>query len=108
MNTTWIITTFVPIDTAMTNLDHQTDVRAKVPDSEIVTVALVAAKYFAYNHHITLGGIEAFVTSDTGDCYGARMLYQLSFQLRKISSQNVCNLLTNISIIQPKTPFCCS
>ncbi|MCX6016217.1 MAG: hypothetical protein NT020_11630 [Chloroflexales bacterium] len=47
MNATWIITTFVLIDTAMTNLDHQTDVRAKVPDSEVVTVALVAAKYFA-------------------------------------------------------------
>lgn len=54
MNATWIITTFVLIDTAMTNLDHQTDVRAKVPDSEVVTVALVAAKYFANNHRIAL------------------------------------------------------
>ena len=54
MNATWIITTFVLIDTAMTNLDHQTDVRAKVPDSEVVTVALVAAKYFANNHQIAL------------------------------------------------------
>jgi hypothetical protein len=44
MNTTWITTTFVLIDTAMTNLGHQTDVRAKVPDSEVVTVALVATK----------------------------------------------------------------
>ncbi len=39
MDATWMITTFVLIDTAMTNLDHQTDVRAGVPDSEIVTVA---------------------------------------------------------------------
>ena len=54
MDATWIITTFVLIDTAMTNLDHQTDVRAGVPDSEIVTVALVAAKYFANNHRIAL------------------------------------------------------
>jgi hypothetical protein len=54
MNAIWIITTFVLIDTAMTNLDHQTDVRAKVPDSEVVTVALVAAKYFANNHRIAL------------------------------------------------------
>ena len=45
MGSTWIITTFVLIDTAITNLDHQTDVRAGVPDSEVVTVALVAAKY---------------------------------------------------------------
>jgi hypothetical protein len=28
------------IDTAMTNLDRQTDVLAGVPDSEVVTVAL--------------------------------------------------------------------
>ena len=54
MDATWIITTFVLIDTAMMNLDHQTDVRAGVPDSEVVTVALVAAKYFANNHRIVL------------------------------------------------------
>ena len=54
MDATWIVTTFVLIDTAMTNLDHQTDVRADVPDSEVVTVALVAAKYFANNHRIAL------------------------------------------------------
>ena len=54
MDATWIITTFVLIDTAMTNLDHQTDVRAGVPDSEVITVALVAAKYFANNHRIAL------------------------------------------------------
>ena len=54
MDATWIITTFVLIDTAMTHLDHHTDVRAGVPDSEVVTVALVAAKYFANNHRIAL------------------------------------------------------
>jgi hypothetical protein len=54
MDATWIITTFVLIDTAMANLDHHTDVRASVPDSEVVTVALVAAKYFANNHRIAL------------------------------------------------------
>ncbi|MFN5368366.1 MAG: hypothetical protein ACK5C8_07440 [Roseiflexaceae bacterium] len=43
MDATWMITTFVLIDTAMTNLDYHTDVRAGVPDSEVVTVALVAA-----------------------------------------------------------------
>jgi hypothetical protein len=41
MDATWIKTTFVLIDTAMTILDHQTDVRTGVPDSEVVTVALV-------------------------------------------------------------------
>lgn len=54
MDVTWIITTFVLIDTAMTNLDHHTDVRAGVLDSEIVTVALVVAKYVANNHRIAL------------------------------------------------------
>jgi hypothetical protein len=43
MDATWMITMFVLIDTAMTNLDHQTDVRTGVPQSEIVTVALVVA-----------------------------------------------------------------
>lgn len=54
MDATWITTTFVPIDTAMTNLDHHTDVRAGVPDSEVVNVALFAAKYFANNHRIDI------------------------------------------------------
>ncbi len=54
MDAIWIITTFVLRDTAMTNLDHQTDVRAGVPESEIVTVALVEAKYVANNHRIAL------------------------------------------------------
>jgi hypothetical protein len=54
MDATWIITTFVLIDTAMTNLDHHADVCAGVLDSEIATIALVAAQYFANNHRITL------------------------------------------------------
>ena len=54
MDATWIITTFVLIDTAMANLDHHTNVRAGVQNSEVVTVALVAAKYFANNHRIAL------------------------------------------------------
>jgi len=58
MDATWMITTFVLIDTAMINLDHQTDVRAGVPDSEVVTVALVAAKYVANNHRIALNVMQ--------------------------------------------------
>jgi hypothetical protein len=38
----------------MANLDHQTDVRAGVLASEIVTVVLVAVKHFANNHRIAL------------------------------------------------------
>jgi len=34
----------------MERLGHRRDVRAHVPDSEILTIAVVAAKYFG-NHH---------------------------------------------------------
>lgn len=44
MNARWIIAAFVVIDTIMERLDHQSDVRASVPDSEILTVAVIAAK----------------------------------------------------------------
>ena len=47
MHPIWTITTFVLIDTAMAHHDHQSDVHARVPDSEVVTVALVVAKYVA-------------------------------------------------------------
>ncbi len=50
MDAMWIITAFVVIDTLMERLGHRSDVRAHVPDSEILTIAVVAAKYFG-NHH---------------------------------------------------------
>ena len=50
MDATWIITAFVVIDTLMERLGHRSDVRAKVPDSEILTIAVVAAKYFGRHH----------------------------------------------------------
>lgn len=54
MDATWIITTLVLIDTAMMNLDYHTDVHARVSDSEVFAVTLIAAKYFANNHRIVL------------------------------------------------------
>ena len=50
MNATWIITVFVIVDTLMDHLEHHSHARAAVPDAEIVTIAIVAAKYFQ-NHH---------------------------------------------------------
>lgn len=50
MDATWIITAFVLIDTVMERLDHRSDVRAQVPDSEVILIAVVSAKYFQ-NHH---------------------------------------------------------
>jgi hypothetical protein len=50
MDADWIITAFVLIATLMERLDHHSDCRAQGPDSEIVLIAVVAAKYFQ-NHH---------------------------------------------------------
>ncbi len=50
MDASWIITAFVVIDTLLEGLGHRSDVRAQVPDAEIVTIAVVSAKYFASNH----------------------------------------------------------
>jgi hypothetical protein len=50
MDAKWIITAFVLIDTVLETLEHRSHKLAQVPDSEILTVAVVAAKYFQ-NHH---------------------------------------------------------
>lgn len=50
MNAEWIITNFVIIDDLMIALDHHSHPLAQVPDAEILTIAVVAAKYFQ-NHH---------------------------------------------------------
>jgi hypothetical protein len=50
MDAEWIITTFVVLDSVMERLGHRSDVRAQVADSEVILIAVVAAKYFA-NHH---------------------------------------------------------
>lgn len=50
MDATWIITVFVIVDEIMTCLDHHSHILAEVPDAEIITIAVVAAKYFQ-NHH---------------------------------------------------------
>ncbi len=44
------IAAFVVIDTLMERLGHRSDVRARVPDSEILTIAVVAARYFGSHH----------------------------------------------------------
>jgi hypothetical protein len=49
MNDTYIVTGFVVIDDLLILMNHQDDSRAEVSDSEIIIVAVVAAKYFQ-NH----------------------------------------------------------
>ena len=50
MDATWIITAFVVIDMLMERMGHRRDVRAHVPDSEILTIAVVAATYVGSHH----------------------------------------------------------
>jgi hypothetical protein len=50
MNALWIITVFWIIDDFIASLAHESHVLAHVPDSEILTVAVVSAKFFQ-NHH---------------------------------------------------------
>ena len=50
MNASWIISVFVVINELMHDLAHHSHVLAQVSDDEVVTVAVVAAKYFQ-NHH---------------------------------------------------------
>ncbi len=59
MNATWIVTVFEVIDTTMATLDHHSHVLTKVPDSEVLTVAVVAAKYFQNHHERALAVLQA-------------------------------------------------
>jgi hypothetical protein len=43
MDAYWMIPAVVVIDTLMEHLGQRCDVRAQVPDSEILTIAVVAA-----------------------------------------------------------------
>lgn len=54
MDAKWIITVFVVIDDTMMALGHQSHYHARVSDAEILTVAVVAAKYFNNNHKLAL------------------------------------------------------
>jgi len=50
MNAEWIITVFVILDELLIKGGHQDHQLAQVGDAEVLTVAIVAAKYFQ-NHH---------------------------------------------------------
>jgi Transposase DDE domain len=50
MNADWIVAAFVIIDTGLERLEHRSHVLAQVPDAEILTIAVVAAKFFQKHH----------------------------------------------------------
>ncbi len=54
MNDTLIITSYVIIDDMMRSLNHRSHALAKVTDAEVLTVAVVPAKYFHNNHERVL------------------------------------------------------
>jgi Transposase DDE domain len=54
MNATWIITVFVIVDELLQKAGHRDHVLAQVTDAEVLTVAIVAAKYFHNNHERAL------------------------------------------------------
>lgn len=69
MNDTYIVTAYSVIDDLLRACDYQDDLRATISAAEILTVAVVAAKYFQ-NHHeralcllIKLGDIRAVSVS---------------------------------------------
>ena len=59
MDATWIVTVFEVIDTTMETLGHHSHVLTKAPDSEVLTVAVVAAKYFQNHHERALAVLQA-------------------------------------------------
>lgn len=59
MNAIWIITVFHIIDDMMQTVGHQSHVLAQVPDSEVLTVAVVSAKFFQNHHERALGVLQA-------------------------------------------------
>ena len=58
MNAEWMITNFVIMDDLMMHLDHHSHPLAQVPDSEILILAVVAAKYFANHHERSVGILQ--------------------------------------------------
>lgn len=50
MNETYIVTSYCIIDDLMSLSGHESDTRSRISDSEIIFVAVIAAKYFQ-NHH---------------------------------------------------------
>ncbi len=52
MNDDLIVTIYVVIDEVMQALAHRSHRLAHIGDAEVLTVAVVAAKYFGNNHNV--------------------------------------------------------
>jgi len=57
MNDSYIVTVYVMIDDLLKAMNHQDDSRARMSDAEILTLAVLSAKYFQNHHERALGGL---------------------------------------------------
>jgi hypothetical protein len=75
-----ILAAFVVIDPLMERLGHRSDVRAQVPDSEILTIAVVAATYVGRHHERASPMMRAFdsLSGRIGVARFNRRLHQLA------------------------------
>ncbi len=71
MDAEWIITAFLVIDHTMEQLGHRSDVRAQAPDSDVITVAVVAANY-VQNHHERASRVMRQLRSLSGSLHRSR------------------------------------
>lgn len=81
MDALWIITVFDFVDEVMRTLGHHSHVLAVVPDSEVLTVAIVAAKYFQ-NHHER----AVCLMAQTGYLSGALSVSRFNRRLHRLAS----------------------
>lgn len=88
MDATYIVTTYVVLDDSLKALAFQDDSRASLTAAEILTIAVIAARYF-HNHQeralqvmIQLGYVGRLSTSRFN-----RRLHQLTGWLRRLTNQ---------------------
>lgn len=84
MNDTYIVTAYVIIDDVLKLMNHQDDSRAQTSAAEIMTIAVVAAKYFQNHHERTVCILRqlGYITSVSVSRFNRR-LHQL---LRPLSA----------------------
>ena len=81
MNDLFIISVYVIADDIMSNLDHSDHSLAQVSDSEVITVAVVAAKYFHNNQERAL-----YVLSQLGYLSGNLSISRFNRRVHKLAS----------------------
>ena len=86
MNDEWIVTAYVVIDEMLRALDHRSHRLAQISDAEVLTVAVVAAQYFANHHERALQVLHGmrYLTKPLSPSRFSRRLHALGGWLRLI------------------------